>query len=255
MPLRPRTFGLSVAGSTAAANARGRAFEDAVGTFKAYLDSQWPGKYVLTRDLNDLPTGLKSSLTQFFALSSTELRTGRPANPRIGDIYRDRAGRPVQIYTGTEWKEDQEGIAPDRVLYAKKTGRVVLIEAKYGDTEGNAHIERAGARATPAFLKSVATVFESKARYVYIFSGPMVTVRGAAAVEEKVGERGARKGAVVQTADQRRFASARYHRQIEVLFGSGTEPIAWDTLLWDEEGLKGLIGLFEADLRAWLDQE
>lgn len=253
MPLRPRTFGLSVEGATAAANARGRAFEEALDVFSAYLTGKSGQDYVLTNRTSGLPPDLRRRFTQFFALASTELKESRPSEPGIGDIYREAPTEPVRIFTGTEWKEAAEGIEPDRVLYCPETGRVVLIEAKYGDTEGNAHIERAGARATPAFLQSVATIFEGKARYLYVFSGPMVTSRRAAELASKVGERGRRAGQVVQTPDQRRFASSRYWRQIEVLFGDGESPVPWDTLLWDDDGLECLIGLFEQRLRPWLD--
>jgi hypothetical protein len=253
MTLRPRTFGLSVEGSTAAANARGRAFEDATDVFSSYLSAKWGAGYILTRHANGLPSEFQKRLAQFFALASTELQAERPVTPSIGDIYRESLSDPVKIFTGAEWKEAAEGIEPDRVLYCPRTGRAVLIEAKYGDTEGNAHIERAGARATPAFLQSVAAIFEKKARYLYIFSGPMVTTRRAADVSSKIGERGRRQGQVVQTPDQRRFASARYWRQIEVLFRNGETPVPWDSLLWDENGLESLVVLFERSLRPWLD--
>jgi hypothetical protein len=253
MPLRPRTFGLSVEGSTAAANARGRAFEDALDVFSSYLATKSGRGYALIRRVNELPPEFRRKLSQFFVLASTELQTSQPTEPHIGDIYRDSPSDPVKIFTGSEWKEAAEGIEPDRVLYCVSTGRAVLIEAKYGDTEGNAHIERAGARATPAFLQSVATIFEGKARYLYVFSGPMVTTRWSADVAAKIGERGNRQGQIVQTPDQRRFASSRYWRQIEVLFGGGQSPVPWNTLLWDDDGPQSLIGLFEQELQPWLD--
>jgi hypothetical protein len=252
MQRRPRTFGLSVEGSTAIANARGRDFEDAVGEFSQYLATRWPDQFLLTKDTSALPADLRRGLKQFFALTSIELLRVRPAQPHLGDIFQANTTSPVETFTESGWKEAEEGIAPDRVLLSRRSGRAVLIEAKYGDTEGNAHIERAGARATPAFLNAVDRVFGGKARYLYVFSGPMVTVRHASEVQPKFGERGRRAGEIVQTPERRRFASARYHRQIEVLFGDGSAPVAWNTLLWDSDGMDALISLFEEQLGPWL---
>jgi hypothetical protein len=255
MPRRARNFGLSVEGSTAAANVTGLGFEEAIGAFESYLQQQYPGQYLFTKQAISLPLQLSQRLGQFFALASRELGQVRPATPRVGDIYLDASTQAVLTYTQAgAWKRAKEGIEPDRVLLCRATGRVVLIEAKYGDTQGNAHIERAGARATPGFLNSVASVFEHKAAYVYIFGGPMVTARDDEHLEPKVGQRGKSEGEIVQSPEDRRWASARYHRQMEVLFGEGDEPVPWSTVLWDDQGMEALIALFEGRLKPWLNQ-
>ncbi|HEX7481613.1 MAG TPA: hypothetical protein VF331_27660 [Polyangiales bacterium] len=248
MALRPRTFGLSVAGATAAANAAGRDFEDAVGTFSAYLSASHGTRFVLSKDFGALPVEDARRLRQFFALCSAELQQARPPSPRFGDIYRSPPDQPVMIFgDDSSWREAEEGIEPDRVLFDTQTRRLVLIEAKYGDTEGNAHIERAGARATPSFLAHLERLFGGRARYCYVFSGPMITAR-TQNHGPKIGQRGARKGTVVQTPQKRAYASARYHRQIEVLFAV---PNAW-TMLWDSRGLECLIRLFEGEIHEFL---
>ena len=251
--MRDRTFGLSVDGATAVANARGKAFEKTLDAFCPYL----PENLVLVKATSKvLPDEFRRKLSQFFALSSNELLTTRPEEPSIGDIYQEDASSPVKVWTGSKWKDAEEGIEPDRVLYCTKTGKAVLIEAKYGDTEGNAHIERAGARATPRFLEKIKDVFgDNNVRYLYVFSGPMVTTRNALLVDEKVGQRGKCKGLVVQTPEQRRFASAKYWLQMEVLFGNGEEPMPWDTMLWDDDGLDNLISLFENKFEPWFNKE
>lgn len=255
MPRRARNFGLSVEGSTAAANVIGLGFEEAIGAFDRYLQERYPGEYLFTKQTTSLPAHLHQRLGQFFALASGELDHQRPAQPRTGDIYLDAKTQTVLTYTQAgAWKRASEGIEPDRVLLCKTTGRMVLIEAKYGDTQGNAHIERAGARATPGFLTAVARVFEHKASYVYIFGGPMVTARDAANLEPKVGQRGKNEGEIVQSPDDRRWASARYHRQMEVLFGDGDEPVPWNTVLWDDHGMEALISVFERRLKPWLNR-
>ncbi len=252
---RAGNFGLSVEGSTAAANAIGLGFEEAVGIFEDYLNNKYPGEYLFTKKTAHLPKHLKQCLSQFFCLASAELGDEPPDEPRIGDIYRDASSQTVLAFTkaGT-WKTAREGIAPDRVLLCRKTDRLVLIEAKYGDTEGNAHIERAGARATPSFLHSVARVFDNKAACLYIFGGPMVTARDAEPLDPKVGQRGKNQGKIVQSPEDRRWASARYRRQIDVLFGDGHEPAPWSTVLWDDQGLAALIERFEYRLKFWLNQ-
>jgi hypothetical protein len=246
--LRERTFGLSVEGSTAAANEVGLTFEDTVGRFEAYLIDNYPNQYIFTKSIDKLPRPDANSLRQFFALSSKELKASRPKNPKFGEIYLDEHSGIAKIFADDgHWKDALEGIAPDRVLFDRKTNKMVLIEAKYGDTEGNAHIERAGARATPSFLEKIQTLFQGRASYLYIFSGPMVTARSGG-FGPKIGKRGRRKGQVVQSVEKRVFASARYQRQIEVLFNG---PGTW-TMLWKDDGHEQLINLFESELRLWL---
>lgn len=248
MALRPRTFGLSVAGSTAAANAVGLDFEAAVGTFATYLKSTHGSRFALSKDFRALPVEDARKLRQFFALCSNELQLSPPTSPRFGDIYQRPGDHGVMTFGDDgAWREAEEGIEPDRVLFDTQTHKLVLIEAKYGDTEGNAHIERAGARATPSFLAHLERLFGGRARYCYVFSGPMITAR-TQDHGPKIGQRGARQGAVVQTPQKRAYASARYHRQIEVLF---EVPNAW-TLLWDTNGLESLIALFESEIQSFL---
>jgi len=255
MNRRSPNFGLSVEGATAAANAIGLGFEESIGVFEEFLSKEYPGEYLFTKNMASLPARIKQRLSQFFTLAFVELGNERPAQPRIGDVYLDVGTQTVLAFTkaGT-WKTAREGIAPDRVLLCRQTGRVVLIEAKYGDTEGNAHIERAGARATPSFLQSVARVFDNKASYLYIFGGPMVTARDAELLDPKVGQRGKNQGKLVQDPEDRRWASARYRRQIGVLFGDGDEPVPWSTVLWDDQGMAALIKKFEYRLKPWLNQ-
>lgn len=246
--MNEKKFGLSVEGSTEAAVTAGKNFEKEVGDFSKHINDN----YIFTKDINLLPDELKYGIKQFFALSSKELKITKPIEPKLGDIYKPQDTSLVETFTSKGWKVCKEGILPDYVLVCKQTSKAVLIEVKYGDTEGNAHIERAGARATPNFLSSVHNVFKGKARYLYIFSGPMVTARHDTKLTSKVGSRGSNSGSLIQNIEKRRLASVKYHRQMEVLFGSGTAPVPWDTLLWDEKGLTKLVNLFNKELSPWL---
>jgi hypothetical protein len=252
MAKRQGNFGLSVEGSTALGRARGEAFEESLGEFSSYLKTSHEDEFLLTPQLKDLSRPLRQGLRQFFALNSSELLSERPPHPKIGALYRESESLPIQVFDGTRWKPAREGIAPDLILICRKTQRLVLIEAKSGDTRGNAHIERAGARATPSFLQALEKVFKGRARYLYVFGGPMVTAKEDLDLGPLLNQRGTQKGKVAQTPEQRRLASAKYHRQIEVLFGDGTHPVPWNTILWDGDGMKKLIDLFESELADWL---
>jgi hypothetical protein len=247
--MNQKTFGLSVTGSTVEAIATGKAFEKTVESFRDHLNKDI---FLFTNNLNELPISIKYGIKQFFALSSKELLSSKPIEPKLGDIVKSDSNGIVETYTINGWKVCKEGILPDHILLCKQTSKAVLIEVKYGDTEGNAHIERAGARATPQFLNAVNYVFSGKVRYLYIFGGPMVTAKHDIDLTPKVAYRGLKAGEVIQDPNYRRLKSIKYRRQIEVLFGSGVSSIHWNTILWDDYGMENLVRLFDTELSSWL---